>query len=52
MFGGCHGDDELSVFKELCQMVDEVIELYKEDNKPLPRPTAGHDLVNKLQSFA
>ncbi len=52
MFGGCHGDDEVSVFKELCQIVEEVIELYKQDNKPLPKPTAGHDLANTLLNFA
>ena len=52
MFGGCHGDDEVSVFKELCQIADEVIEFYKQDNKPLPKPTAGHDLANKLLNVA
>jgi predicted RNase H-like HicB family nuclease len=52
MFGGCHGDDEVSVFKELCQIVEEVIELYKQDKKPLPKPTAGHDLANTLLNFA
>jgi predicted RNase H-like HicB family nuclease len=52
MFGGCHGDDEVLVFQELCQVVEEVIELYKQDNKPLPKPTAGHDLANTLLSFA
>jgi predicted RNase H-like HicB family nuclease len=32
LFGaGCHGDNEAKVYKELCQIVDEVIELYKED---------------------
>lgn len=52
MLGGCHGDDEVSVFKELCQIVDEVIELYRKDCKHLPPPTAGHDLANKLQDVA
>lgn len=52
MFGGCHGDDEIAVFIELCQIVEEVIELYKQDNKPLPKPATGHDLANKLQSVA
>ena len=41
MFGGCHGDDEKAVFEELCQIVEEMIELYKLDNKPLPRATSG-----------
>lgn len=52
MLGGCHGDDEVSVFKELCQIVDEIIELYQQDGKPLPAATAGHDLANKLQNVA
>jgi hypothetical protein len=43
MFGGCHGDDELAVFQELCQIVEDVIDLYKRDNKPLPSPTSGRD---------
>jgi len=52
MFGGCHGDDELSVFQELQQLVDEVIDLYHQDGKPLPAATAGHDLANRLQEVA
>lgn len=52
MFGGCHGDDEVSVFKELCQIVDEIIDLYQKEGMPLPPPTAGHDLANRLQHVA
>ena len=36
MSGGIHGDDEVKVYKELCQAVEEVIQIYKEDKKPLP----------------
>ena len=32
---GCHGDDEKQVFDELCQIVEEAIELYRTDGKPL-----------------
>ena len=46
--GGCHGDDERAVFEELCQVVDEVIELYRSDGKPLPPATSGQDLANRL----
>ena len=35
-YGGCHGDDEKEGFAELCQIVDETIELYESDGKPLP----------------
>jgi len=48
ILGGCHGDDERQVFAELCQIVDEAIDLYRQDGKPLPAPTAGHDLANTL----
>ena len=42
VYGGCHGDDERQVFAELCQIVDEVIHLYRVDGKPLPRPTTQY----------
>lgn len=35
----CHGDDEAEVYKELCQILDEWIEIYKVDKHPLPPPT-------------
>lgn len=41
IWGGCHGDDERDVFDELCRIVDEAIELYKADGKPLPPSTSG-----------
>ncbi|MBF0544217.1 MAG: type II toxin-antitoxin system HicB family antitoxin [Candidatus Riflebacteria bacterium] len=47
-YGGCHGDDEQSVFAELCEIVDETIKLYEKDGKPLPPPTAGRDYANKM----
>jgi len=40
MYGGVHGDDALKVFIELNEAVDEVIELFKEEGKPLPEPKA------------
>jgi predicted RNase H-like HicB family nuclease len=51
-YGGCHGDNEQTVFENLCQMVEEIIELYRIDNKPLPPATAGRDYVNLLQDAA
>lgn len=50
VYGGCHGADERAVFDELCAIVEEAIELYRQDGKPLPPPTAGHDLANRLQT--
>lgn len=52
IYGGCHGDDEKRVFEELCQIVEETIETYRKDNKPLPPPTSGRDFANKMQHVA
>lgn len=52
LYGGCHGDNELAVFMELCAAVEEAIELYKQDGKPLPPPTGGRDYANKMLSVA
>ncbi len=49
LYGGCHGSDEQRVFAELCKIVDEAIELYQLEGKPLPPPTAGRDLAKALQ---
>lgn len=51
-YGGCHGDDELKVFGELCNIIEETINIYKQDGKPLPRPLAGKDFVNAMQRVA
>ena len=40
MDGGIHGPDELEVFKELSVAIEEVIEIYREDDIPLPKPRA------------
>jgi predicted RNase H-like HicB family nuclease len=50
LLGGCHGDDERAVFDELCDIVEEAIAIYSADEKPLPPPTSGNDLANKLQA--
>ncbi|MBB1127326.1 type II toxin-antitoxin system HicB family antitoxin [Thiospirillum jenense] len=52
VFGGCHGDNEQAVFAELCQIVEEMIELYRADNKPLPPAMSGKNLLNVLQHVA
>lgn len=51
-YGGCHGDDELQVFIELRQLVEETVALYKAEGKPLPHPTSGRDCANTLQLAA
>lgn len=52
VYGSCHGDDEQQVFEELCQIVEEMIEMYHQDAKPLPPPTSGRDFANKMQVVA
>ena len=51
-FGGTHGHEEQAVFTELCELVDEVIDLYQEEGKPLPPATSGKDHANKMLSVA
>ena len=52
LFGGCHGTDERQVFEELCQIVEETIDLYHQDGKPLPPPTSGRDIANNVLGVA
>jgi predicted RNase H-like HicB family nuclease len=51
-YGGCHGDDERLVFSELVELVEELIEVYEKDGKPLPSPTAGKDYANTMLRIA
>lgn len=48
MLGGIHGDDEAGVYRELCQAVEEWIELYERDGEPLPEATAGKEYSGKF----
>lgn len=40
MLGGVHGSDEAVVYSELCQAVDEWIELCEAEGRALPEPTS------------
>ncbi len=44
MYGGVHGDNALDVFVELCEVVDEWVEIFKKDGKPLPIPKSAEIL--------
>lgn len=44
----CHGEDEMKVYQELCQIVDEWIEIYRNDVRPLPSATAGKKYSGKF----
>ena len=48
MLGGVHGDNEAKVYKELCQAVEEWVEIYQEDGEPLPAATAGREYSGKF----
>jgi predicted RNase H-like HicB family nuclease len=52
IFGGCYGDDEKAVFDELCQIVEEAVELYRRAGLPLPPPTYGRDFAKKMHDVA
>jgi predicted RNase H-like HicB family nuclease len=51
-YGGCHGGDEKEVFAELCQIVEETLELYREEGIPLPVPTNVRDYGTKMLAVA
>ncbi|MEX2092144.1 MAG: hypothetical protein WD971_05675 [Pirellulales bacterium] len=44
----CHGDNKAEVHAELCQIVDEWLNIFKQDGKPLPPPTAGRGIAEKI----
>ena len=46
--GGVHGDDEAKVYRDLCQVVSEAIELYEADGKPLPPETANREYSGRF----
>ena len=47
-YGGVHGPDEIKVYKELCRVVEEVLEDHAKENIPLPKPTVGKTFSGKF----
>ena len=45
----CHGDNEETVYRQLCQILYEWIEIYEEDNIPLPASISGKKFSGKFQ---
>ncbi|PID74691.1 MAG: toxin-antitoxin system HicB family antitoxin [Desulfobacterales bacterium] len=45
----CHGDNEEDVYRQLCQIVDEWIEIYEKDEIPLPAGISGKKFSGKFQ---
>ncbi len=48
MLGGIHGSDEARVYAELCQAVEEMIELIHNDGGELPEPLGGKKFSGKF----
>ncbi len=47
-FGGCHGSDEVEVYRELREIVKEHVSDMLKRKKPLPAPTAGKHYSGKF----
>lgn len=48
MVGGVHGGDEARVYAELCQAVEEMLELIHADGHELPAPLAAKKFSGKF----
>ena len=44
----CHGDDEVEVYRELCEIVEDCIEILQRDDGTLPPPTASTAMAEKI----
>ena len=51
-YGGCHGADAKAVFSELCEMVEDSVELYAREGRTLPEPLSGREFVKALKRSA
>jgi len=47
-FGGVHGPNEAKVYQQLCQLVEEWVEILERDGAPLPPATAGRTYSGKF----
>lgn len=43
--GGVHGDNPEKVFKEIREVAKWVLEIYRQDGKPLPTPAENLELI-------
>ena len=43
----CHGDDELEVYRELCRIVEEWLEVIRREHGTLPLRTAGRPVAER-----
>ena len=47
-WGGVHGDNEIEVYEEICEVLDEILEICEKDGTPFPAPTAGRSYSGKF----
>jgi predicted HicB family RNase H-like nuclease len=45
----CHGEDEEEVYCQLCRIVDEWIDIYRKEERPLPLSTSHKEYSGKFQ---
>ena len=45
----CHGDDEVEVYRQICDIVDDWLTIMQESGQPLPPPTAGRNIAKLLK---
>lgn len=48
MLGGVHGEDEETVYRELCETIEEWVSIHTEDGITLPPETIGKDYSGKF----
>lgn len=46
--GGVHGKDQKKVFSELCQVIEETVELLEKEGRPLPEETVNKKYSGKV----
>lgn len=44
----CHGPDEVEVYRQLCAIVAEWVEIAEQDGIPLPPATAGTGVAQRI----
>lgn len=48
MLGGVHGENEVAVYQELCEVVEEWLQIHNEEKMPLPDFTAPKTYSGKF----
>ncbi|NUM46799.1 MAG: toxin-antitoxin system HicB family antitoxin, partial [Anaerolineales bacterium] len=48
MLGGVHGENEVAVYQELCEVVEEWLQIHSEEKMPLPAFTTPKDYSGKF----